>query len=73
MRKEAPQELGGGKSHHLLLAAMRIILPSKAYVFSIESEQSMIRDRNAMRIAFQITKDLQWAAEWGVGGDGPAP
>ncbi len=47
---ESLQEVGCGECHHALLVAMRIVFPPECNAVTIEGQQSMIADGNAMRV-----------------------
>src|SRR6201995_5027819 len=51
MLAEAAQELACGERHDALLVAMCIVSPSEANVVTIEAEQALIADGDAMGIA----------------------
>ena len=51
IQKETPQELGGGKRHRALLAAVGVILPTKSNALLVEGQQAMIGNRPAMGVA----------------------
>lgn len=57
MQKEATQKLSGGERHRLLYAAMSVVLPLKSDVLSIKSRKAVIGNRDAMRVAAEITQD----------------
>ncbi len=59
------------KSHDARLIAMRIVAPAKRNVLSIESQQAMIRDGNAVRVAAEVTEYLKWSAESRLGINNP--
>src|SRR4051812_44473660 len=50
---------------------MRIIAPTEGDALSIEGQQAMIRDANAVRVAAKIPQYLQRAAEGRLGVDNP--
>ena len=60
---ESSQEVGCGECHHALLVAMGIIFPPECNSVTVESQQSMIVDGNAMRITAKVAKHLRWSAE----------
>ena len=71
MLAKAAQELGCGKSHDALLAAVSIVFPSKSHVVTIEAEQALIADGDAVRIAAKISQDVSRSAKSGLGIDHP--
>lgn len=73
MQEKAAQELSGSDSHHLLCAAMRIVLPLKSNALAIESAEAVIRDRDTVRVAAEIAEYLHRAAERRFRINHPAP
>src|SRR3954447_21848139 len=51
---------------------MGVVFPAKADLLVLEREQPMVGNRHPMRIAPQITKDCERAAEGSFGVDDPA-
>jgi hypothetical protein len=56
VEEEAAQELGGVKSHDALLAAMGIVLPAKADALSVEGQQAVIGNGDAMGVAARVAQ-----------------
>jgi hypothetical protein len=54
VEEESAQELVSGKSHNALPAAMCIVLPAECDMFSIEGEDAVVRDGNAVGVAAEI-------------------
>src|SRR3954468_8433190 len=52
----APQKLRCRESHEALLVSVRIVFPSESDLFSIEGNEPVIADGNAMGITAQIAK-----------------
>jgi hypothetical protein len=50
---------------------VRIVAPTEGDAFSIESQQAMIRDGDAVRVAPEITRYLKWSAESGLSVNDP--
>ena len=71
MEEEAAQELGGIESHDALLAAMGIVLPAKADALSVEGQQAVIGNGDAMGIASHVVQDLLRPCEGLLGIDNP--
>ena len=71
MQKETTQELGGGKRHRALLAAVGVILPTKSNALLVEGQQAVIGDGHAMSVAAEIAQHLQGPTEGGLGIDDP--
>ena len=71
VQKEAAQELGRAQSHHALLVAVGVILPAEGDAFSVEGQQAMIGDGDAMGVAAEIAQHLHGSAEGGLGIDDP--
>ena len=63
MQQEPPQELMCGKSHLPLLVAMRVVLPPEGDLLSIEAQQAMIADGDAMRVSGEIVEHVLRSAE----------
>src|SRR4029078_4989221 len=73
MQKESPKELRGRKCHDFLYTAVSVVLPLKTDPLSIEGDEAVIRNGDAMRIAAEIPQHLQRSAERGFGVNHPAP
>ena len=71
MLAKAAQELGGGESHDALLIAVSIVFPTEAHAVTIEAEQALIADGDAVRIAAKISQDVSRSAKSGLGIDHP--
>ncbi len=71
VQKEAPQELASMERHNARLVAVRIVAPTKRDAFSIESQQAMIRDGDAVGVAPEIAQYLQRSAESRLGVNDP--
>lgn len=71
MLSEASQEVGCGESHDALLIAVRIISPPERDPVTVESQQAMIADGNAVGIAAKVAKHLRWSAERRLGVNDP--
>src|SRR4051812_21922789 len=73
MQKESSQELSRGERHNFLCTAVRVVLPLKADSLSVEGNQTVIGNRDAMRIAAEIAQHLHGSAKGGFGVNHPAP
>ena len=71
MLAKAAQELASVQSHDALLIAVSIVFPSKAHAVTIEAEQALIADGDAVRIAAKISQDVSRSAKSGLGIDHP--
>ena len=71
MLAEAAQELACGERHDALLVAMGVIFPSEAYVVTIEAEQALVADGDAMGIAAEIAQHTNGISEGRLGIDHP--
>jgi hypothetical protein len=69
--QESTQELIGGNGHDLLLAAVRIVLPTKQDSIILESNESLVRDRDAMGVSREIMQNMFGPAEGWLGIDNP--
>ena len=56
MLAEAAQELACGERHDALLVAMCVVFPSEAHAVTIEAEQTLVADGDAMGIAAEIAQ-----------------
>ena len=54
MLAEAAQELARGLGHDALLVAVRVVFPSEAYALTVETEQALVADGDAVGIAAEI-------------------
>lgn len=71
MLAKAAQELASVQSHDALLIAVSIVFPSKAHAVTIEAEQALIADGDAVCIAAKISQDVSRSAKSGLGIDHP--
>ena len=63
MKEEAAQELVSGKSHNALPSAMRIVLPAEGDMFSIEGEDAVVGDGDAVGVAAEIAQHVLGTAQ----------
>ena len=63
VEEEAAQELGCLELHDAPPAAMGIIFPAEADVFSVEADQTVVGDGDAVGVAAEITQHLFRATE----------
>ena len=71
VHQKSPNELFGGHRHQPLFVAPRVIPPAECDVIGIERNQSVIGDRNAVRIASEIAHNLLGSAEGWLRVDNP--
>src|SRR5271163_5151350 len=71
MLAKAAQELGSVESHDALLIAVRIVFPSKAHAVTIEAEQALVADGDAVSVAAEIAQYVSRSAKSGLGVDHP--
>jgi len=71
MLAEAAQELACGERHDALLVAMRVVFPSEAYAVTVEAEQALVADRDAVGIAAEIPQHVHRITEGRLGIDYP--
>jgi hypothetical protein len=71
MLAKAAQELASVQSHDALLIAVSIVFPSKAHAVTIEAEQALIADGDAVCIATKIAQDVSGSAKSELGIDHP--
>lgn len=63
MPGKSAEELRRVQSHLFLLIAMRVIFPEKGDAFSINIEQAVVTDSNAVGITAKIAEHQGWGAE----------
>jgi hypothetical protein len=66
VHEESPNELCGGNRHQPLFVAVRVISPAECDVITIECNQPVIGDRDAVRIATEIANNLLRSSECGL-------
>jgi hypothetical protein len=71
MLAKAAQELGSGKSQDALLTAVSIVFPSKPHAVTIEAEQALIADGDAVSVAAKIAQHVRGSAKSGLSVDHP--
>jgi len=67
MQQETSDELVGRQGHRFDLTAIPIILPLKADLIVFDVEQSVVGNRDAMRVAAHVIEDLLGAGEGALG------
>jgi hypothetical protein len=67
MLTEATQELCRGKRHDALLISVRVVFPSEAYRATIEAEQALVADGDAVGIAAEVFQHMSGSAEGRLG------
>ncbi len=67
MLAKAAQELGSRKSHDALLTAVSIVFPSKSHAVTIEAEQTLIADGDAVSVAAEIAQHVARFTKSGLG------
>jgi hypothetical protein len=71
VNEEPPQELIGGKGHHLLLTAMCVVLPAEGDLAVGEGDEPVVGDGDAVRVAGEVVQHMVSAAEEWLGIDDP--
>ena len=71
MLAKAAQELSRGESHDALFIAVSIAFPSKAHAVTIEAEQALIADGDAVSVAAKIAQHVRRSTKSGFGVDHP--
>jgi len=71
MLAEAAQELASGERHDALLVAVCVVFPSETYVVTIEAEQALVADGDAMSVAAEIAQHADGISEGRLGIDDP--
>jgi hypothetical protein len=67
MLAEPAQELDRGERHDALLVTMRIVFSSEAYAATVEAEQALIADGDAVRITVKIGQHARGLTEGRLG------
>ena len=71
VEQEAAKELHGIEGHHLLAVVIAVVLVVEANAASVEGDQAVLGDGDAVGIASQIGKNLSGAAEGRLRVDDP--
>ena len=71
MLDKTAEELGRRQSHFAVLVAVRVVLPTECDALSVECEESVIGDGNAMGVAAEIAKNVLRPAEGRFGINDP--
>lgn len=73
VEQEAPHELADVEAHDLALVttALPIVLPAETDIGLVKIEQAAVSDRDAMRVAREISQDLLGTGEGLFGIDDP--
>jgi hypothetical protein len=66
MLAEPAQELEGGERHDALLVTVRVVFPSKAYALTVEAEQALVADGDAVGIAAEIPQHARRLTKAGL-------
>ena len=71
MLAEAAQELCRGECHYALLVSVGVVFPTEAYALTVEAEQALVADSDAMGIAAEIAQPANGITESRLGIDDP--
>ena len=73
VEQEAPHELADAEAHDLALVttALPIVFPAETDMDLVKIEQAAVSDRDAMRVAREISQDLLGTGEGLLGIDDP--
>jgi hypothetical protein len=71
MQQETSQELIRGQAHQLLLVAVCGVTPTEADLVVVQRNQSMVGDRDAMRVCTEIAQNVFGSSERTLGVDHP--
>ena len=71
VQEKTAQELIRADGHLPFLVAVSVILISKRDLAIFKGDQTMVGDRNAVRVTSQILKDVLWPAERPLGVHNP--
>ena len=71
MLAEAAEELACAECHDALLVAVGVLFPSEAYAVTVEAEQALVADGDAVGIAAEIAQHANGITEGRLGIDHP--
>ena len=71
MLAESAQELDRGECHDALLVAVRVVFPSEAHAVTVEDEQALVADGDAVCIAAEIAQHASGLTKGRLGIDHP--
>jgi hypothetical protein len=71
VEEESAQELIGGDGHHLLLAAVSVVLPAKRDLPFAKGYKPVVGDGDAMGVACELVEHMLSSAEGRLGKDDP--
>jgi len=71
MLAKAAQKLGCSESHDALLVAVGIVSPSEGHVMTIEAEQTLVADGDAVCVTAKVAKHALGLPKSGLGIDDP--
>ena len=71
MQQEAAQELICRQAHQLLPVAVSGVAPTEVDVVIVQCNESMVGDRDAMRVGAEITQNVLGTSERTLGVDDP--
>jgi len=71
MQQEATEELVCVQAHQLPLVAVCGVTPAEAYPVAIQGDQSVVGNRDAMRVRAEIAQDVLRTSEGALGIDHP--
>ena len=71
VEQEAANELVIAQSHDLVLVVVPVIFPAEANDTVTVVDQAAVGDCHTVRIAAEVSQNLLWSAEWGLGVDHP--
>ena len=71
MLTESAQEFDGGECHDALLVAVRVVFPSEAYAVTVEADQALVADGDAVGLAAEIAQHASGITESRLGIDHP--
>ena len=71
MQQEAAQELICRQAHQLLLVAVSGVAPTEVDVVIVQCNESVVGDRDAMRVGAEIAQDVLGTSEGTLGVDDP--
>lgn len=69
--QEPSQELIGRNGHHLLRAAVGVVLPAEGDAIFLKGDEAMVGDGDAVRVASKVVEDMLRSTEGWLGVDDP--
>ena len=71
MEEKPADEFLGRKRHRFLLTFVSVVFPVEAHLTRFDTQQAIIRDRDAVGVAADVVQHLLWASKGRLGIDDP--